>query len=330
MSGRMQFLKAQWDAVLALFAAIAVTVLSATNTIDDPEVPEYTLGVLTLLCITIVKDRHARSTDVGWGRRVLDSLASIETRQRSAEEVTGLTPPTIGRELAGAWKTATRWRFKGGTGTYLRAQTLPGLVRHSRPADVSIEIIAPDDTDVCKRYGYHRSRPKSQTSDDDGSMKWAPNEVRIEAYATIIAAIWYTQHTTIRAHVALSSAMSSLRYDLCDDFVIVTDDGPDSRALSIDGESGYFSTVEQELRFSFEQARTLTIAGTHISRDIAPDDVRRALSGLKGLRHDDAFLTNDVCSLIARRAISEEHAVELGFDSGGAKNPYPQEREGAA
>jgi len=290
MSGRMQFLKAQWDAVLALFAAIAVTVLSATNTIDDPEVPEYTLGVLTLLCITIVKDRHARSTDVGWGRRVLDSLASIE---------------------------------RG-------AQTVPGLVRHSRPADVSIEIIAPDDTDVCKRYGYHRSRPKSQTSDDDGSMKWAPNEVRIEAYATIIAAIWYTQHTTIRAHVALSSAMSSLRYDLCDDFVIVTDDGPDSRALSIDGESGYFSTVEQELRFSFEQARTLTIAGTHISRDIAPDDVRRALSGLKGLRHDDAFLTNDVCSLIARRAISEEHAVELGFDSGGAKNPYPQEREGAA
>jgi hypothetical protein len=192
-----------------------------------------------------------------------------------------------------------------------------------------IEILAPDDIGVCEAYGNHRRQQpwRSPSAAPDHIEPWSTNQVRIEAYATIIAAVWYTVHTRVRAHIALSSTMSTFRYDLSDDFVIITNEDPLGRALLVTKKSSFFANIERELITSFDQAREIDIRTARLPRHkMAPDDVRRMLASLNGLEADDGFLTSEVCAEIALKAISEDHAQELGFVRGGAQDPYPLDR----
>jgi hypothetical protein len=159
------------------------------------------------------------------------------------------------------------------------------------------------------------------------SEEWSTDRVRVEAYATIIAAIWYANHAGLRIHVALSHAMSSIRYDLSDEFVMITNESGRARALCVHNAGhagGFFQSVHFELRTSHEQAKQLDISGATLPQSvIRAADVRNALQAVTGLQPDPAFLTDTRCDDIGLRAISEEHAAELGFARGGARNPYP-------
>lgn len=336
-----QFLKAQWDTLATLAAAVVLAVLSGLDVIDGQAISASTLAVLALLCGTIVKDRQARAADSVEAHEILAIAHSVDDRLRFASDVEAVAPPNIGRRFADAWGSATRWRFKGGTGTYLRAKNLPGISRQVGPAvpDVWIEVIAPDDVPVCETYGNHRRQQPWRSPSTDGLTPprsatatdliepWSTSQVRIEAYATIIAAIWFTLHTRVRAHIALSSTMSTFRYDLSDDFVIITNEDPLGRALMVRRTSSFFASIERELITSFDQARQIDISTARLPRHrITPDDVRRVLRSLSGLEADESFLTSEVCAEIASKAISEDHAQELGFERGGATDPYPLDR----
>lgn len=331
-----KFLKAQWDTLITAVVALVLALLSAVNVLGDRPIRAAILAVLALLCVTIVKDRMARAADAVHVQEILARTHSIDDQLRLVTDVKAVPPRHIGRQFAVAWASATRWRFKGGTGTYLRAKTLPELARRpgARVSDVWIEVIAPDDVGVCETYGNHRRQQPWRSSSSDWSSTvggqiapWSTRDVRIEAYATVIAAIWYSAHTRATAHLALSATMSTFRFDLWDEFVMITNEDPLGRGMMITKGSSFFASIERELRTSFDQAREIDVRTVQLPRQqITADDVRRALTSLDGLRRDDAFLTNDVCDEIALKAISEEHAQDLGVVRGGAKDPYPVDR----
>src|SRR5262249_27477312 len=89
------------------------------------------------------------STVAGVGR-TLDDLSMVRV----------LTWSEVSAALAEARRTTDRWVFRGGTGTYVRARTLPGCIAHARRARrglmVRLEIIDPTDEQVCGRYGRFR------------------------------------------------------------------------------------------------------------------------------------------------------------------------------
>lgn len=320
-----QSLRAQADTLTLLLLAVVVTALSLLDWIDPEDVSTWTLAVLALLCFTIVKDRHTRSTDADQAKQIQTTLVSLDNRLSVDDEMGAVAPEGIASWFAAAWLRTAWWRFKGGTGTYLRAQTLPGLARTQTTVEVWAEILPPDDIEVCNRYGAQRRKARLRQTPLGGAASWGNDDVRIESYATIVAAIWYTEHTSVRVHVALMPTMSTIRLDMCDDSVLVTNEYPDSRGLAIkDTDGGFFASSKRELEVSFEQARQLDLRGGSLPRqEISGDDVRAALKTVGGLEDDDAFLTGARCAEIALKAISKDHAASLGVAQGGAVDPYP-------
>lgn len=323
----MTFVKAQWDTLIALFLAIVVTALSLLDRIDAADVSKWTLAVLALLAITLVKDRQARMRDVGETADIRKTLVALDERLSGADEVQAVAPDAIGRWFGDAIPATTRWRFKGGTGTYLRAQTLPRLaLDNQQRVEVWAEIVAPDDERVCERYGAHRRRGASGPTPAGVEEAWQTKEVRIQSYATVVAAIWYSEHMRVRVNVALTSTMSTIRQDMCDTSLLVTNEYARARGLAVVrvGGGGFFESSRRELEASFDQARLVDLRNLRLPRhEISGDDVLRVLKRVGNLQHDDAFLSGAVCTEIALMAISKEHAARLGVKHGGAEDPYP-------
>src|SRR5690348_12971321 len=126
---------------------------------------------------------------------------------REPSGVSVLNREEIRLEHEQAHRSTNIWMFKGGTGTYLRAVTLPQCIRYSdrerRPLRVQAEIIDPTNQTLCEYYAsLLHSRP------DGIGDPWTSGRTRNEAYATVLAASWYQQrHRILSIEVALSSTV---------------------------------------------------------------------------------------------------------------------------
>ena len=322
--------KAEWDSLITLFAAVVLTVLAGAGVLDESVVTSSIFAVLALLAFTILKGRVTGSDENPGVAGLRESLERVEEQVGASNVVQRVRPPHIGRRLEAACTTTRHYRFKGGTGTYLRAETLPRLVRRPKVRPIIwIETLAPDDVELCERYGNYR-HDLVESNGDAAVTPQTTEEVRVEAYATVIAAAWYSRNRNIAVNLGLSSTMSTLRYDLTDEFVIVTNEDPTSTALLIgdDDDSSYLESVGLELLTSYDQSRRLDMTNIQLrGTSFSPDDVRRVLRKLDLVPAGDTFLSNDdVCRQIALKAISYPHARELGFAEGGARRPYPSDR----
>lgn len=339
MTNRTRSLLArQWDTLLGLAAALVLSILSTLDVVGGDPVAASTLAVLTLIGIALVKDREAREawreSSIVLTKKVRSlerQIRTIDERMRSGIHV--LAASDINAELERTAALTSFWRFKGGTGTYLRAETLPRLAeRRGARREVWIEIVDPTDIDVCQRYAGYRRRLENPRSLGDREP-WSLPRVRVEAYATVIAAVWFSQHRNLRIHLALTSHMSILRYDMSSFSIVMTNE-ESPWALKVAAETPTYDCYYDELSQSFDQARPVDVDGVSpLPRNqISDEDVGRTLEqlGLMAPCTDDARVTSpeeisrwaQMLSAIALHAISEPHANQLGFAAGGARNPY--------
>ncbi|TKK77115.1 hypothetical protein FDA94_38500 [Herbidospora galbida] len=240
-------------------------------------VDKATLVVLALVAITLIRSR-LRTGDVeielrrllsGSGealRQVPERLGEVtELLEKSRQaidqmSVVSLLPGAqVRAELMAAAQHTNTWIFKGGTGTFIRAFTLPECVENSRVArrqlQVQLEIIDPDHDGACGAYSRFRQSLVTGRAD-----LWTADRVRKESYATILAASWYRRHNdflTIR--VGLSSTMTTCRWDMAASRVVVTREDPTAPALVAYQGKLYYSWCETELNSSFAQSRKLPI-----------------------------------------------------------------------
>jgi hypothetical protein len=320
------------DAFIGLLLAVVVAVLGLTNTVSQDVVNSAILLILALLAQAMLRDRLRRETTEQQVRQVL-----VDTRDRLGELVPPLVEMTgpdgalhraretidsvsmvrvlhgteVGQALADARRHTDRWIFKGGTGTYTRAVTLPECLEHARRRNATlrfdIEIIDPTDEDVCERYARFR---RSLEPDAPGE-RWTVDRTRRESFATVLAACWHLQYCgLLTIDVRLSAQMTTFRYDLSSSCVIITQENPHTPALRVDRTELYYNRYNIELQYSRDQSRRVPIeaaAQVRLDKEPSVEQVRR-LFGALGLPLPRAFGDREVADIVSK-------AIQ-------ARNPY--------
>ncbi|GAA2658454.1 MULTISPECIES: fused MFS transporter/spermidine synthase family protein [Nonomuraea] len=239
------------SAATLVILALVATALLRDRVRQAPVERTITSGALAQLPERLQRLDHLESLVEGT-RKALDELQLVRVLGNRQE---------IGEALAAARKDTTRWSFKGGTGTYLRAVTLPECVAASRKVrrhlTITVEIVDPTNEEVCEAYAHYR-RSLSDLPDGTGE-RWTTDRARKESYATILAAFWHRQrYGLLDISVGLSHTMTTFRWDLSATRLIMTVEDP-NRAMSALAGTFYYENCDSELRLSLEQARRVPI-----------------------------------------------------------------------
>ncbi|MFI9590953.1 hypothetical protein [Nonomuraea sp. NPDC052265] len=235
------------NAATLVIMALVATALLRDRVRQAPVEETITSGALAQLPVRLSRLEEIE-TLVHGTRKALDALQLVRVLGSKQE---------IAQMHAEARQDTTRWSFKGGTGTYLRAVTLPECVaaarRDKRHLVVRVEVIDPSNVEVCETYAHYR-RSLSDSPDATGET-WTTDRVRKESYATILAAFWYRQrYGLLDIEVGLSASMTTFRWDLSATRLIMTVEDP-NRAMTALAGTFYYENCDTELRLSFEQAR---------------------------------------------------------------------------
>lgn len=314
--GRVRWLGRNVDGVVALLVVGVITAVDIFWDIPPDKISKATIFVLGVVVVAMLRDR-TRNEEAekhileagktlpafagGMGR--LDALGGqVDGLTRAVNELTmvrALTWPEVSLALAEARRDTDRWVFRGGTGTYIRAVTLPEIIanarRERRALLVRLEIIDPMNEEACRSYVRFR---KALT----GETEWTFDRTRREALATVLAACYHRQRfDLLDIEVGLSQGMPTLRWDLSARHLVITQEGPGPALLVESGKLmyDYFNT---ELRKSLEQARRVPI---ELARDIQLSDeptdaeVRRLFSVLN-LALPRSFTATDVADIVRR------------------------------
>ncbi|WP_073752384.1 hypothetical protein [Streptomyces sp. CB03234] len=262
-----------------------------------------TLVVLGALAIGSLSERTRRPHAI---------REAMEGTRRAIEDLT-MVRSLAGNEVREALREARQgtnlWYFKGGTGTYLRAVTLPQCVRaakeHRSQLNVKIEILNPADEQACNAYAQFR-RMFSASRPQSGDV-WTAARARKESYATVLAACWFRmQLTTLDISVHLSSTVPTLRFDLSDSSLIITQDDPSRVNLQVRRGQPLYDYYLTELHQSREQATAVELRNaTLLSLSPTVDEVRALFDAL-ALPLPRTFTDADVGEVIAKALHAED------------------------
>jgi hypothetical protein len=319
------------DSSLALILALGVGILSLADIVGTNDVNGAILLTLGLVATSSLRNRareEAMDTQLHDVLRTtkdmlakmpdrLDELEkTVQATQRALTEssfVRVLHGSEVGHELEEARRNTDRWVFKGGTGTFLRAVTLPECIdiarRKKGTLHVQMEIIDPADEKVCATYAQFR-RSLSDQPDATGEI-WTLERTRKESYATVFAACWYRQHFSfLTIEVGLSCVMTTFRWDMTPHRLIITQEDPHFPAMILEPGKYYYEIYSRELMASLRQSRQVPVGRLdhfQLSDEPTVDETRKLFTELD-LPLPRTFSDRDVTEVI-RKALQ-------------AKNPY--------
>jgi hypothetical protein len=223
---------------------------------------------------------HPRPSDWGAAAFVSQSLlASIITtfvlavlilllvpeRQEFSREI--IFGKEIGTCLKSAMTSTNFWLHKGSSGRYLRAEVAPTLARTARDSsstrELRVQILDPDNENVCKAYAEYRRGLASASRDDE---EWSQTRVREELLATILKLyILKTDSPLLDVELFLTSSFSVFRIDLSSGEVVVTTEDARDPAFRFSNTSDFYDAYRNEFNFTEKQAREIVLrsSGSH-------------------------------------------------------------------
>ncbi|MYT28518.1 hypothetical protein GTY73_06650 [Streptomyces sp. SID8354] len=307
--GRVEFVVA-WairnlDGLVAVGLGLTIGLMDVLgDVISDKVSSGATLLVLGALAVGTMTERLRRKADI--------EEASAETR-RALEDlamVRSLTGHQVGDALERARAQTNVWYFKGGTGTYLRAVTLPRCVeaatRQRAQLSVKIDIINPADEQTCAAYARFR-QTFARRHNDEAADAWTADRTRKEAYATVLAACWFRQRLdTLEISVHLSSGVPTLRFDLSETCLIITQDDPNRVNLLVTRDQPLYDYYVTELHQSREQAVRLDLRGVASLGDEPTVDEVRAVFDDVDLPLPSVFSDADVAEIVEKALHAED------------------------
>lgn len=162
----------------------------------------------------------------------------------------------ITREFDALLAVATRWRYKGNFGRYMRGKVLPTL--SSKPNfHISVCIIDPRLSELCKEHARYRNNINSI----DKGKRYDADTVAFEVIVTIIICAWYVANKNVAIDLYLSRVFDPVRIDSNDDAMILTVEDRRSPALKITKEHFTFEHFDLQMQFARQQAKQLTLEG---------------------------------------------------------------------
>ncbi|WP_340375607.1 hypothetical protein U5640_10985 [Streptomyces sp. SS7] len=291
------------DGVVAIGVALTVGLLDITGQAFDRDNNVVTGSILLVLAALVYGSLTERR------RRMADIRAATAATGRAIEDlamVRSLAGPEVTLAHEQARRSTTRWVFKGGTGTYLRAVTLPQCVleaqRQRRALSMKIDIVNPADARVCEAYARFR-----RTFGHDDAGGWTTERTRKESYATVLAAVWHRQRLdTLEIDVHLNSVAPALRFDLSDSCLIITQDDPRRVSLCVQRDRPLYDYYVTELHQSREQGLKLDLReACELSDEPTVDEVRRLMDRL-GVPLPTSFTDRDVGEIVDKALHAED------------------------
>lgn len=253
--------------------AACIAILAWADVVGTNQVNSAVLLILAVLATTLLRDRVRSGFVERDVRKVCEQVEALNTKVTQAQQALEqsaslrvLRGDAIGEALAAARRDTDIWMFKGGTGTFIRAVTLPECIQRAgevgRALTVRLEILDPTNDDLCEHFAVFQ-RSSSHIVGGTGEV-WTAERTQKESLATILAVCWHRQrYRLLTAEVSLSATVSTFRWDLSSRHLIMTQliAQRDARepALLIERSSIYYDRYATELRISFEQSRLLPI-----------------------------------------------------------------------
>jgi hypothetical protein len=295
------------DLIIVVVIATAVGLLDIfSDVLPDDVVSGTILLILGALAVGSSLERLRQPASIqealAGTRRALDDQAMVSS----------LIGAEVGEALRDARQHTNRWYFKGGTGTYLRAVTLPSCVNAAKvqrsQLNIKIDIVNPGDERACAAYARFRQMFAGQLNSAEAAL-WTTNRVRKEAYATVLAACCYRQQlATLEIAVHLSSVVSTLRYDLSETCLVITQDDRSRMNLLVRRGQPLYDYYVTELHQSREQAMELDL---RLAPPLAPEPTV-----------DEVRLLFDELRLPLPRTFTDSDIGEITMKALHAEDPY--------
>ncbi|MBV1883884.1 MAG: hypothetical protein KUG82_19750 [Pseudomonadales bacterium] len=273
---------------LILMSALTLRflVLPQFDTTLEASIPKFSASLLDGLVISLIVTIFIGSF-VFW--------LTPKIFKKSVMDV--IEPREIGPLLKKAVADTRSWTYKGACGRYTRATTLPSLASAAKHEglgrDIRITILNPNNDQLCAEYATYRRSLKSANN----SKLWTESKVKEEVLATIVSALRYKhEEPLLRIELYLIDHFSAFRFDISDQYVIVTKEDKEAAGLRADAGTYFYDSYKDDVRLSERQS-------------IKVESQNKIPIG--------ALLTKDSLHLLIREVdlVSEERLTSLNLES---------------
>jgi len=203
-------------------------------------------------------------------------ISSFIPRNKRVEGLVELEAGKITKEFDQLLSTATRWRYKGNFGRYMRGKVLPTLANRQN-CHISACIIDPQNRDLCEKHAHYRG----QINSIDKGKQYDADTVALEALVTIVICAWYSVNSRAAVELYLSASFDPVRIDSNDEAMILTVEDRRSPALMVKKNHFTYEHFETSMEFAREQGTHVTLQGVRKGIELAQIeemDVTSALS----------------------------------------------------
>lgn len=208
-------------------------------------------------------------------------------------EIIEIPAQEITTEFEKLLASATRWKYQGNFGRYLRGKVLPTL-SSKNSVQVLACLIDPADRELCTKHAEYRGNINAI----DKGTKYDFKSVALEVMVTIVISAWYAKNKSMDISIFLSSKFDPIRIDGNDQAIILTVEDRRSPALMITNQHFTANHFDLQMRTARAQARKIELVGMRHGiqlAEIEPRDVESVLAKA-GLQ--------DICRQITPKAIA--------------------------
>lgn len=308
------------DVIIGLGLAVFASILGIAGVVPPYVVANVTVLTLATLAFVMLRDRGrqekaARQVE-GSVTTANAQILSLFAKFTESRPIKILNGPEISRALIVARTGTDQLVFKGATGTFTRAVSLPECLASARdsrrPLRVRIEIFDPGNTQLLESYvELYASWAEGR---DDPQSQWTVDATRQEILATILAACWHKERNPwlLDIEVFLSPSLTTFRWDLTHNALIITQIGPRFPAMLIERDDVYYSCWSAELQASMEaSAKRLPlreVSALRLGDHPGPEAVRALFDRLNVAIPDD--YRDEHLKALIQKALHEEDPYE--------------------
>lgn len=181
-------------------------------------------------------------------------ISSFIPRNKRVEGLVELEAGKITIEFDQLLSTATRWRYKGNFGRYMRGKVLPTLATRQN-CHISACVIDPRNRELCEKHAHYRG----QINSIDKGKTYDENAVALEVLVTIVICAWYSANSRAVVELYLSASFDPVRIDSNDEAMILTVEDRRSPALMVKESHFTYEHFETSMEFARNQGTQVTL-----------------------------------------------------------------------
>lgn len=196
-------------------------------------------------------------------------ISSFIPHNKTGEGLVELEAGKITKEFDELLRTATRWRYKGNFGRYMRGKVLPTLAGRQN-CHISACVIDPKDKELCTKHADYRSKINSI----DKGKRYDADAVALEVLVTVVICAWYAANRRATVELYLTASFDPVRIDSNDDAMILTVEDRRRPALKITRNHFIYEHFETSMEFARNQGSKVNLEGMRRHIELAQIEER--------------------------------------------------------